>query len=93
MERVGEWGYRLTPEEWHAVSEDDRLLRLQEEVVVISVGNAGGMIERGEPHLMTFVPLSRGVQQEFEGICASVGVEVPPLNPNSDLQSTSPQTE
>lgn len=84
MERAGEWGYRLTPEEWHAVSEDDRLLQLQEKEVVISVGNAGGMIERGEPHLMTFVPLSRGAQQEFEGICASVGVEIPPLSCNNN---------
>lgn len=89
MERFGDRGYLLTSEEWRLIIEDPGHEIYPKRRDVIVVGNAGGLIERGEKHIITIAALSSEARDEFEDLCVSVGVEVPPLNQSADVQSTS----
>ena len=92
MERLGDRGYLLTPEEWGLIVEnpEGRIYRYRDDASF--EGNAGRLIEVREKHIMTVIALNPEARYKFEELCVLVGVEVPPLNPSADLQSISPQT-
>lgn len=92
MERLGDRGYLLTPEEWGLIIENPGHEIYRQRRDAILVGNAGGLIERGEKHIMTVAALSSEARDEFEDLCVSVGVKIPPLNQSADVQSTSQRT-
>ena len=92
MERRGDRGYLLTPEEWERIIENPggSIYRWREDAIF--VGNAGSLIEGREEHIMAVTALSSKARDEFEDLCALVGIEVPPLNQSVGMQSSGQQT-